>query len=89
MATEASCPNPVLRAAALVGLLVVLETAVWTDALPRQLIEKVRGRLAHEGLLEDRAGDRELRQAVNDLNHRLRYALGEYDERPQPLPVPE
>jgi hypothetical protein len=33
--------------------------------------------------------ERDLRQSINDLNHRLRYALGEYDEPPQPLAVPE
>ena len=33
--------------------------------------------------------DRDLRQSLNDLNHRLRYALGEYDEPPRTLAVPE
>jgi hypothetical protein len=41
------------------------------------------------GLLEPDATERDLRQAVSDLNHRLRYALGEYDEPPSSLPVPE
>ena len=27
-------------------------------------------------------------QAINDLNHRLRYALGEYSSPPDPTPVP-
>jgi hypothetical protein len=33
--------------------------------------------------------ERDLRQSISDLNHRLRYALGEYDEPPQPAAVPE
>ena len=32
------------------------------------------------GLLANAAVDREFRRALNDLNHRLRNALGEYDE---------
>jgi hypothetical protein len=40
------------------------------------------------GLLANAAGDREFRRALNDLNHRLRNALGEYDERREPMPVP-
>jgi hypothetical protein len=36
-----------------------------------------------------RAGtERDLCRSINDLNHRLRYALGEYDEPPRPLAVP-
>jgi hypothetical protein len=40
------------------------------------------------GLLANAAGDREFRRALNDLNHRLRNALGEYDEPREPMPVP-
>jgi hypothetical protein len=40
------------------------------------------------GLLAKAAGDREFRRALNDLNHRLRNALGEYDEPREPMPVP-
>ena len=45
-------------------------------------------RLGRDGFLGEDAGGREVRQALNDLNHRLRYALGEYDEPIEPLPVP-
>jgi hypothetical protein len=31
---------------------------------------------------------RDLRQVVNDMNHRLRYAGGEYDSPPPPMPPP-
>ncbi len=32
---------------------------------------------------------RDLRQAINDLNGRLRYVRGEYDEPRESMPVPE
>jgi hypothetical protein len=31
---------------------------------------------------------RDLRQAINDMNHRLRYAAGEYDSPPLSIPLP-
>jgi hypothetical protein len=46
-------------------------------------------RLSRDGLLAADAGQRDLRQALNDLNHRLRYVLGEYDEPPVPRPLPQ
>ena len=46
------------------------------------------GRLSRDELLAPEAGNRDLRQALNDLNHRLRYVLGEYNEPPKPTPVP-
>jgi hypothetical protein len=77
--------------AALVGLLAVLEGEVWgggeTDDIP-DWAEPLSRRLARDGLLTEQAGQRELRQALNDLNHRLRYVLGEYDEPPTPVPLP-
>lgn len=87
---EVMCPNPVLRsdAAVLVGLLAVLEGFVWSDNLPRQFLDKVRARFVREGHLTEGAGDYELRQAVNDVNQRLRYALGEYDAPPRPIELP-
>ena len=47
------------------------------------------GRGERESLLEPNGTEQDLRQAINDLNHRIRYALGEYDEQPPRLPVPE
>jgi len=29
-----------------------------------------------------------LRQVINDMNHRLRYAVGEYSDPPSPVWVP-
>jgi hypothetical protein len=61
----------------LVGLLAVLEGAVWTDSVPDGFVEKVRGRFVGEGLLDDQAGKAELRRAIFSLNQRLRHVLGE------------
>jgi hypothetical protein len=91
MAIDPTCPNPLLSsdAAALIGLLAVLEEAIWTDMLPGDFAEKVQARFARAGLLRAQAEDRDLRQAVADLNQRLRYVLGEYDEAPQPISGPD
>ena len=45
-------------------------------------------RLTKDGLLAAEPSNRDLRQALNDLNHRLRYVHGEYAEPPQSMPVP-
>jgi hypothetical protein len=77
--------------AAVVGLLATLEgelmVAPEEDALP-DWAAPLTHRLGRDGLLGEDAGQREVRQALNDLNHRLRYVLGEYDEPIAPLPVP-
>jgi hypothetical protein len=84
-------PNPVLvpDLVALIGLLAVLEGELMAGSVSEHLAKRVSGRFARAGLLGDRATPHELRQAINDLNHRLRYARGEYDEPPRPVPVPE
>jgi hypothetical protein len=74
---------------ALIGLLGVLEGELMTGEVSRHLSGRIRDRLERVGLLEAGGTERDLRQALNDLNHRLRYALGEYDEPPRPLAVPE
>ncbi|KAB1909761.1 hypothetical protein [Micromonospora sp. AMSO31t] len=87
---EVICRNPVLRsdAAVLVGLLAELEGRVWADLLPREFVDKVQARFVRAGHLPQAAGDYELRQALNDMNHPMRYALGEYDAPPQPTELP-
>jgi hypothetical protein len=74
---------------ALIGLLAVLEGELMTGEVSRYLSGRIRDRLEQVELLETGGTERDLRQALNDLNHRLRYALGEYDEPPRPLAVPE
>jgi hypothetical protein len=75
--------------AALIGLVALLEGELTADGLPEHLSGRVRDRLARVGLLSVGGTERELRQSISDLNHRLRYALGEYEEPPQPMTVPE
>ena len=88
--TQTPCPRPIgqLDAAVLIGWTAVVEGES-LRGFPDTLRRKLRERLIDVGLLEEEASDREFRQAVNDLNHRLRYALGEYSEPPKSLPVPE
>ena len=84
------CPHPVLArdVQALVGLLAVIEGGAMASRLDSHFMAHVARRFTSAGLTPDGAGDRELRQALNDLNQRLRYALGEYDDPPNPMPVP-
>jgi len=64
----------------LIGVLAILETNILADALDDAVFRKVRQRLQRAGMLDHRADEREVRQALSNMNHRLRYALGEYDE---------
>ena len=81
-----SLPNPLSRqdAEALLGIVIELEGAM-LDGLDQALVERLAGRLQWAGLLDrGSAGQPELRLAISNLNQRLRYALGTYDEPPQP-----
>jgi hypothetical protein len=49
---------------------------------------RVAARLAREGLLEAPGDERELRQCINDLNHRLGYVLAEYGDPRECILVP-
>lgn len=78
--------------AALVGLLAVLEGELMSerdspDGIP-DWAQRLAARLTRDGLLATEPSNRDLRQALNDLNQRLRYVLGEYAEPPQSRPVP-
>jgi hypothetical protein len=75
--------------AALIGLLAVLEGELMVGEVSPHLSDRIRHRLESAMLLEPGGTEPDLRQAINDLNHRLRYALGEHEEQPSPLPVPE
>jgi hypothetical protein len=83
-------PNPVSKrdVAALIGCLAVLEGAHMVGSIDDHLWQLIAKRLSSEGLLSEAWEDRDVRQALNDMNHRLRHALGEYDEPPTPQPVP-
>jgi hypothetical protein len=61
----------------LIGLLAVLAGALVADDVGEHLADRLRQRFVRIGLMDAMAGSRELRQAINDLNQRLRYARGE------------
>jgi hypothetical protein len=75
---------------ALIGLLASLEGELMADrgddvpGWARHLAD----RMSRDGLVSANPHGREVRQSLNDLNHRLRYVLGEYDEPPASMPVP-
>jgi hypothetical protein len=73
----------------LIGLLALLEGELMAGAVPESLSRRIRDRLERVGILRSGGSERNLHQSISDLNHRLRYALGEYDDPPQPVAVPE
>jgi hypothetical protein len=86
----APVPNRVQHrdAGVLIGTLAVLEGAIWAGDFDEHTAGKVAERFVQEGLLAADHGQRDLRQAIGDLNQRLRYAAGEYDSPPEPIPLP-
>lgn len=82
MDADPVCPRPLVQrdAEALIGVLAILEGEAMAAQLDRGLMDHMSRRFVSVGLLPNAAGDRELQQVLNDLNHRLRYALGEDDE---------
>jgi hypothetical protein len=74
---------------ALIGMLAIIEGHLMVGEVPQHLTSRLRDRFVMVGLLDQSSNSRDLRQAINDLNHRLRYARGDYPEPPAPLPVPE
>lgn len=83
-------PNRVHAADAtvLVGWLAEIEGALTVGDLPERVVVKLRQRVVSAGLLAEDGSERDLRQAINDLNQRLRYGLGEYPDPPEQMPVP-
>jgi hypothetical protein len=90
-ADNSDAPNDVhnqdLRA--LIGVLAIIEGHIRAREIPEHLTEQLQRRFISVGLLNESSRRRDLRQAINDLNHRLRYARGEYPEPPDPFPVPD
>jgi hypothetical protein len=79
-------PNPLSRedAAALIGVLATLEGEL-LSGLDNGLWNRLAHRLRSQGTIPAGIGDRAgLRIAIANLNQRVRYALGEYDEPPEP-----
>jgi hypothetical protein len=88
--SDAVARKPVLAQdlAVLIGVLAVVEGDLMAQEVSQHMAGQLRDRFVRGGLLDPQAGLRDLRQAINDLNHRLRYALGEYPEPPGSFPVP-
>ena len=86
MATDpaVAAPNPVQQgdARVLIGVLAILEGAIWAADVTEQTISKVAERFVQQGLLAADHDQRGLRQAINDMNQRLRYAVGDYGSPP-------
>ena len=83
-------PNPVHRrdASALIGLLAILEGHLHDPDCADRPGQDLARPLLQAGLLEQGHSAQQLRQAINDLNQRLRYAIGEYATPPNSIPVP-
>jgi len=81
-----SVPNPVQRrdAEVLIAILAVLDGAVWGGSLDEWTTNKIAERFVRQGLLTADHNRHDVHQALNDLNQRLRYAVGEYDSPPPP-----
>jgi hypothetical protein len=69
---------------ALIGLLAVIEGSLMGGELSGRLSARIRDRFERAELLAPGGTEQDLRRSINDLNHRLRYALGEYDLPPAP-----
>jgi hypothetical protein len=68
--------------AALIGLLAVLEGELLVGGVTSHLAGRLGERLELSSLLPEGADEEQLGQAIHDLNQRLRYALGEFDDFP-------
>lgn len=75
-------------AIALIGMLAVLEGELTTRSLPGSFVARLSERLRFADLAPPGTEEREVRQAINDLNHRLRFAIGEYPDPPEAMRVP-
>lgn len=83
-------PNPVGKrdVEVLIGWVAVLEGEVMAGYLSQHLHAKLRRRVVDAGLLVEDGSERDFLQVINDINHRLRYSLGEYTEPPRSMPLP-
>ncbi len=79
MTTSTTVPVRDRDTAALIGMLAILEGAIWGGVLDEWTTGILAQRLAADGLLTAGHDESDLRQAIGDLNQRLRHALGEYD----------
>ena len=86
MTQDGEAPRPLVRqdAEALIGVAAVLEGHLVAGDLDPHVVGSLNRHLHGAGLVAADAGPPELRVALTNLNHRLRYSLGEYDRPPPP-----
>lgn len=65
---------------ALLGLVIVVQGELYAGQLEPRLLELFRRRFESSGLVPVGSGPAELLLAVDNLNQRLRWVIGEYDE---------
>jgi hypothetical protein len=80
-------PNPLERrdAKVLIGIVAVLDGVIWGGSLDEWTTSKVAERLVQQDLLTADHNRDDVHQALDDLNQRLRYAVGDYDSPPSPI----
>jgi len=76
-----AAPNPLQRrdAEILIGIVAVLDGVIWGGSLDEWTTSKVAERLVLQGLLAADHNRNDVHLALNDLNQRLRYVVGDYD----------
>ncbi|MEV0891369.1 hypothetical protein [Promicromonospora sp. NPDC050262] len=73
--------------AALIGVLAVLQGRIYTGEVSADAVVALGQRLVIDAGRQDEDIERHVRQALDDLGQRLRYAAGEYDVPPESEPV--
>lgn len=73
---------------ALIGVLAVLQGRIYTSEVSGDAVVALGQRLIIDSGHQDEDVERQVRQALDDLGRRLRYAAGEYDVPPASEPVP-
>ena len=73
------CPRPLTRAdaAALIGVLAVLEGQMASGTVEAEAVERFRSRLAADGQLTGETEGQDVAVALEALNQRVRFAMGE------------
>ena len=79
MESSELCPRPLTRAdaAALIGVLAVLEGQIMTGTVQPEALERFRSRLEADGALTGDPEAQDVPTALEALNQRVRFALGE------------
>jgi hypothetical protein len=80
-------PKPLQRrdAEVLIAILAVLDGVIWGGSLDEWTTNKVAERLVRHGLLASDPNRNDVHRAFDDLNQRLRYAVGDYESPPSSI----